>query len=152
MTIQVIGLDGLGRKFKSMADAVTSRSNMEKIGNYFVVKIKQRTSEGVDVDGRAFKPYSQKYSFFRQQRGLPTAKVDLFFTGSMLNSLTYNANISGQEVRIFFAPGTDRRGQSNPAKAFYLQQKRKFFGISAEDEKAAVEIYKKGITEAIRGR
>jgi hypothetical protein len=121
---------------------------MGEIGMFLMTRIKTRTAAGVDVNGSEFKPYSAPYAFFRQQKGRPIDKVDLFFTGSMLSSMTYTA--TADQTRIFFSPTQDRSGMSNPSKAFWLNQKREFFGISEEDRKQIGTLVLDSLHEGMR--
>ena len=95
---------------------------MDEIGHYAVTKLLLRTSQGKDKKGNAFKPYSETYKKIRDEKRLPTAKVDLFFFGKMLGSLTYKTE--EKETKLFFAD----REQS--LKALFNNRKREFFGIS----------------------
>ena len=65
----------------------------------------------------------------------------------MFNSLTHQA--FSDQVKVFFMSGTDKHGVSNPAKAFYLQDKRKFFGYTNDDVTAIMNLYNLNIGEAI---
>jgi hypothetical protein len=109
------------------------RPLFEEIGLFLQSQIKLRTAEGLDVEGRKFKPYSTRHAAKRKSLGLPIDKVDLFFTGSMLSSMNHEAAQS--QVRVFFMPTTDKFGGSNPAKAFYINegQGREFFAISSKE-------------------
>jgi len=95
---------------------------MDEIGHYAVTKLLLRTSQGKDKKGNTFKPYSKGYKKIRDKKGLPTAKVDLFFSGKMLGSLTYKTE--EKETKLYF---TDRE---QSMKALFNNRKREFFGIS----------------------
>jgi len=95
---------------------------MDEIGHYAVTKLLLRTSQGKDKKGNTFKPYSKAYKKIRDKKGLPTAKVDLFFSGKMLGSLTYKTE--EKETKLYF---TDRE---QSLKALFNNRKREFFGIS----------------------
>jgi hypothetical protein len=131
--------------------------NLEEIGNFIIFKIKKRTSEGRDVRGMFFQPYSPSYKFWRRKWGYQTDKVDLTLTGGMMNAMTYRVSMSKQEVSVFFMPGTSRksRGQQerskvqHPAKAFYLQKKRNFFSLAKVDEEKIRSIYENSIRDAL---
>jgi len=110
---------------------IFSKALMTEIGNFAMTKIKVRTSEGKDVEGRYFKPYTAKYKMFRREKGLPTNVVDLFRTGSMLSSMTYDPY--ERYVKIFFLNTSDEFNVKNPKKAFFLNQKRRFFALSKDE-------------------
>ncbi len=139
--VQILGLDALRRRIRLIGEAIVDDEVLHKLGQYQTFAIKERTLTGKDIHGVVFEPYSQEYAFFRQSRGLPADHVDLFFTGSMLNSLTHEVLSGDNAVKVFFQPGRDPQGVSNPAKAFYLQEDREFFGFSAEDEDKLFKIY-----------
>ena len=127
-----------------------SRQVLGEIGTYLTFSIKRRVQEdSLDIFGRALKPYAPQYRFFRQREGLGT-KVDLTVTGSMFASLTHS--VFADRVIVFFAPGQDRSGTSNPAKAFYLQEERVFFGYTDEDAAKILDLYSVNIEEALSGR
>ena len=118
-----------------------------KIGNFLMTKIKQRTLKGNDVHGSPFEDYHPKYAMVRKKKGLPTDIVDLFFTGSMMSSMTYT--VQETSVRLFFQPTKDKKGVSNPAKAYWLHQHREFFSLSLEDITEVNNLYENYIAEVI---
>lgn len=104
-----------------------------EIGFFLQSQIKYRTSIGFDADGDDFKPYSTRYAAYRKSKGLPIDIVDLFFTGSMLSSMSFTAE--QDKVRLFFQSTTDKFGGYNPLKAYFINedQGREFFAMSSED-------------------
>lgn len=147
-SVRIRGLDELNKKLRRVRRFLENKSIWREIGTYLVASIKDRTSKGKDVDEKDFIPYSPGHLRTRSKKGLPTNTVDLFFTGSMMASMNYDA--SAEEVRIFFKPGTDKTGSSNPEKAFFLQQDREFFGISDEDVKEVMEIVEQELIRSLR--
>lgn len=145
--VQILGLDRLRRRINLIREAIVDDKVLHKMGQYQSLAIKTRTLSGEDIHGQVFEPYSDQYAFFREQQGLPTELVDLFFTGSMLNSLTHEVLSGENAVKIFFQPGVDPQGVSNPAKAFYLQEDREFFGFANEDEDKLFKIYNKWVEQ-----
>lgn len=123
-------IDGLG------GEAVTGEL-LEEIGFYLTNAILARTASGRGVDGRLFEPYSPKYRLFRMEKGHPVNVVNLFFHGSMLSSLTHT--VFNDRVELFFmntygkTPRGDASKISNPQKAFFLNQDRRFFAISEKE-------------------
>jgi len=99
---------------------------MERIGSLAEFLIKQRTAQGKDVRDQLFKPYSEKYKLFRQEKGRDTGTPNLFFSGQMLGAMTHK--VEGDDtVKIFFADS------QAAAKASGNQRKRAFFGLSADE-------------------
>ena len=138
------------RSFQRLLRGIRADVVLEDIGAYLVQSIKRRTQERhEDIDGRAFKAYSSGHAFFRQQVGYGQ-EVDLTLTGSMFASLTHT--VFADRVKIFFMPGSDKSGMSNPAKAFYLQDDRQFFGYTDDDVDRIMHLYSVNIGEAFHGR
>lgn len=156
MTVEILNLKKVRLRFGRLIDVFTKRSSLEEVGNYVIFRIKERTLEGKDVKGIPFAPYSPKYKMWRKKWGYETDKVDLTLTGGMLNAMTYEVSSLKKQVRVYFMPGTSRkaRGQTkkssvqHSAKAYYLQQKRKFFALSNKDEEKIRRIYEDSIREA----
>lgn len=136
--VEIRGLEGLKDKVKFIEDSIFSKALMTEIGLFSQTKIKVRTLEGTDADGSMFAPYSPKYAVFRKLKGHPVDKVDLTFTGSMLSSMTMDAD--KKRVDIFFLNTEDPTGTKNPLKAFFLNQKRNFFALSESDIKGIMRI------------
>ena len=143
--IEVLHLNELVARLDAVADGILSVEVMNVIGNYLVASMLIRTQKGKDVSGQNFDPYSAKYKLFRHELELPHNKVDLFLTGSMLSSMTYTA--TKDKVTIFFQNTEDIKGVKNPAKAFWNNQTRNFFGIDAKQRKKVISI----INNHIRG-
>lgn len=139
-SVDIKNLDVITKKFGNLILGLTDTTSlMGEIGSYLIASILMRTSEGKDVEGIAFEPYSVSYEKTRENKGLPTDTVDLFFSGQMLSSLTYDA--TRDQVELFFA-NTPRKGSdaSNPEIAYYNNEIREFFGISAEEHKEIVSM------------
>ena len=128
--MELKGADITAARFQQLQESL-GKQLMGDIGMFLMTRVKTRTAAGIDVDGAPFTPYTAKYAFFRQSKGRPIDKVDLFFTGSMMSAMTMEE--TKDQVRVFFMGTQDRTGMSNPAKAFYLNEKRKFFAISDQD-------------------
>jgi len=126
-----------------------SEPEREKILNeaasYIDFKILERTAAGVDVYGDEFIPYAPLTVRLRNEKGLPTKRVDLFFTGQMLNALTHDS--SPDVGRVFFLPGGS---PSASEKALKNNQTRSFFGVSDEDVDNVYDIVDKAIDRIFR--
>ena len=130
--VQAIGLQRLIKKFRYFGQQVFSERLMNEIGMYAISQIQIRTAEGKDVEGRPFSPYSERYRLFRKKKGRSVDKVNLFFTGSMMGSMTHEA--TEDSARIFFMNTSDKSDVLNPLKAWALNQKRSFFALSGQDQ------------------
>lgn len=147
-SIDISGLIGIRQfLFRFGIDLQSLPGLMEEIAQYSMTQIKKRTLSGQDVDGHLFKPYSDKYALFRREKGRPTGKVDLFFSGSMFSSMT--SNIDSREIRIFFMNTSDRNNSRNPLKAFFLNQERNFFALSENDVRGIIEIIEEYLSNLI---
>jgi len=148
--IQVVNLKRWLRRFRHIGRNLFSKSLMSEIGEYVIARIQIRTAEGRDANNTAFKPYSKSYALFRQKHGRQSGKVNLFFTGSMMSSMTYEA--SEDTVRVFFMNTPDKSGTSNALKAFGLNKKRNFFAINAQEQDAIERIVQDHIDNTLRSR
>ena len=147
--VQIRGLEELRQRLGDVAAERQARRILAEAGLFLRTRILERTSQGVDVDETPFRPYSPEYAFFREQAGLPTSVVDLFFTGSMLSSIMIENK--DDQVRLFFAPTQDKFGMSNPEKAFFLHENRKFFAFSDDDVETITEVAAFYIDRALEG-
>jgi hypothetical protein len=149
--VTVVGLESVLLRLDGIRAFKGSKRLMEEIGSSVVEQILKRTAEGKDVSDANFTPYSEPYKKVRAKRGLPTDKLDLFFSGSMLSAMTYAAK--KKSVRVFFmdTAGTSQgsRGTtpsvSNAEKAVYNQERREFFGLSSEDVKSATDLARRWV-------
>jgi len=139
-SVDIKGLDIITGKFgRLLLGLVDSRDLMGEIGTYLTGSILMRTSEGKDVDGVPFEPYSTSYRRTREKKGLPSDMVDLFFSGQMLSSLTYEE--TKDQVKLFFMNTPRKDGKaSNPEIAYYNNEIREFFGVSSEEHKEVVKM------------
>jgi hypothetical protein len=159
--VQVRGLEQVVSAFRGLQTAFRSVHLMKLLANDLRNEILTRTARGVDAEGRPFtgssKGYSKGYKLYRQKHGRSVSKVNLFWSGTMLNSLDYRVE-PGQAV-LFFQPTQapdypkgkkakkDRVSPKSPAKAFFLQthetKPRNFFAFSKADvERLAQEVLK----------
>lgn len=113
------------------------------IGDYSVFSIESRTAQGKDVKGQAFKGYSESYKKVREKAGRPINKVDLFFTGKMLGSMTHRKQ-GTDKVQIYFSM------QEQATKAAHLTEKRNFFALSLSDHQKIKNIIIKTLEEVTR--
>ena len=151
-TVKVVGVEKLRRKFTHVARELVGTEVLNELGNYLTASIEMRTLAGKEIEGEAFVPYTARYRLFRQRTGHPTTP-DLHYSGAMLNALTYNVQGSKEQVKVFFMEGkTSSDDIGAPAKAFYLQDKRPFFGASLADIEKLNEIYQDYVRGLLRGR
>lgn len=132
-SVKIVNLDRILSRFRLIGHRLFSKSLMDEIGMYVVARVQVRTAEGKDVNNVNFLPYSPRYRLFRQKTGHPSSKVNLFYTGSMMSSMTHDAE--EDQVRIFFMNTRDRSGVSNPLKAYALNQTREFFAVNEDEQR-----------------
>ena len=94
--------------------------------------IEDRTKDSVGYKGGIFKPYTEKYSAFRTQKGRGTAP-DLEFTGKMLGSMTSRAN--KRQAEIFFTRAAEAK------KAAMNNKSRPFFGFNDKEDKRLGQVF-----------
>lgn len=125
-----------------------------KLGGIEILRIRQRTALGKDVNEKQFVPYSQSYAKFRREMGRRITPVNLTLTGKMLGSMIPRPTKTG--VDIVFGRSTEQQkaiwhnfgrgarralGESLKAKRalqktgirFLSVPKREFFAISEKD-------------------
>jgi len=100
--------------------------------------IKKRTSAGVDVNGKAFAPYSNAYSAFRSKSGRSTTP-DLMFSGRMMASM--KATASSRRGVLFFSRAEESK------KAAFNNRTRKFFDLSKKELERLQNVYFKRLTK-----
>jgi hypothetical protein len=145
MSVEIKNLDKINSNLEELSERAECEKIKNEIANFLSFSIKSRTAEGYDVNGNSFEGYSPKYKLFREEKGLPTYLVDLFFSGHMMSAMTYE--VSKDEIRLFFQSTSDKKGVKNSDKAFYVNEKREFFSLNLEEIKEAVSMYEKYITE-----
>lgn len=148
--VQVINLGRVIQRLRHITHNLFSKRLMDEIGLYVISQIQIRTAEGKDVVGANFAPYTAHYRLFRQEKGRSTSKVNLFFTGSMMGSMTHEA--TDDMTRIFFMNTKDPSGASNPLKAYGLNRKRNFFAIGEEDQQEIERMIREHAAAIMEGR
>lgn len=147
--LEIRGLTELIQRFGHTEENLFSKNLMSEIATRVIFWIQRRTQSGVDVTGRRFKPYTPQYKLFREKSGRSGDTVNLFFTGSMMSSMTHSA--MEYTANIFFQNTTDSSGARNPLKAFALNQERRFFALSSEEQDKIEEIVSDHIEELLSG-
>lgn len=147
-TTEVKGLAPLFRKLQGMQSIFRSEAIWSEVGHAVRAAILLRTARGVDADGKKFDGYSAGYKLYRKKHGRPVGKVNLFWSGTMLNSMD-QAPLPRGGVRLYFQPTQapdyptgkyakkPRVSPKSPAKAYYLHthntKPRKFFAMGRQD-------------------
>lgn len=119
-------------------------------------EIRDRTNKGIDMDGVAFKPYSDAYLRAKadyQSKGIISAfaiarasTVNLKLTGAMMRSKAISITKQKDRCEIFFPDkGLAIRAWTHHTGAGRMPQ-RKFFGVNDKD---GARIYNKYMTPAL---
>jgi len=145
MPVEIKNINKIVARLKTINRRANHKKIRNKIANFLMVAIKDRTLKGEDFKGEKFIPYSVPYAKIRDKKGLPTGIVDLFFTGSMMSSMTYET--SEQSIKLFFQSTRDKNNIVNAEKAFYLDENRNFFSLNVQDIKNIVFMYENYVLE-----
>lgn len=130
-TFQEVDLERLlGRK--------PTRVERELFVNVAIERIIERTQSGIDINGRAFKKYSEDYA---QKKGVDISDVDMTLLGDMLLSIK---RFPGRDKLIFGIDDDKEAKKSYNHNTGDTLPKRTFFGLTKEEQK--------GIAEAIKNR
>lgn len=113
----------LGQISKDLSEQL-NESELLELGLFAERVIIERTKAGIDVDGRAFRPYSKRYATWKASKGRNVSTVDLAFTGHMLGAL--GQYVDSESVTLLF------RGKHDAIKAAVHN-----FGSRARATKAA---------------
>ena len=147
--IEIRGLNDLIARLDDVSENVFERRLMAEIGAYIIFRIEKHTAQGIDVEGRNFEPYTPRYKLFRRKTGHPVDKVDLFYSGSMMSSMT--STETDDESRVFFMPSQDRKGVSNPLKAYALNKNRRFFAIGVVEQRKILDMVREHAEQLLLG-
>ena len=133
------------RKFKSII-----QKGLLQAGFQLLDIIRTKTQKGIDFKDRPFAPYSQGYLKQLQREGKPV-KVDLFYSGRMLGSLTPNSTVkkTGRgKVSLSFTNSQMRQ------RALFNQvlnePKREFFGFNDRTEKIISKQFNRFVEKELR--
>ena len=137
------------RKFKAVLPRVIDKG-IGQAGFQLLDIIKTKTKKGIDYNDIPFAPYSQGYIKRLQKEGKPT-KVDLYYSGRMLGSLTPNQAITKtgkHKITLGFARAEERD------KALFNQvlrePKRKFFMFNKRTENIIKKQFAKFVEKELR--
>lgn len=125
------------RKRKAVAPILSNSSFRREFGRRVIDRIRERTQDGMDKNGRNFKAYSKSYknSLTFEIYG-KTNKVDLTLTGEMLASLDVGS-VPPRKVVIDFASGVqEAKAHGHIFGGGYkgTLPVRDFFGLPRKDQ------------------
>lgn len=137
------------KRFQSVLPRVIDKG-LKQAGFQLLDIIRTKTQKGIDFKDRPFAPYSQGYLKQLQREGKPV-KVDLFYSGRMLGSLTPNSTVkkTGRgKVSLSFTNSQMRQ------RALFNQvlnePKREFFGFNDRTEKIISKQFNRFVEKELR--
>ena len=141
----------VGNKFKRLGSALPRiiDKGILQAGFQLLDIIRTKTAKGIDFENRPFAPYSEGYLKKLQRENKPTA-VDLFYTGTMMGSLTPSMvkKTGKHKVTLAFS----RKEEID--KAFFNQvttdPQREFFGFNTRTEKIINKSFEKFVKDELR--
>lgn len=137
------------KRFQSVLPRVIDKG-LKQAGFQLLDIIRTKTQKGIDFKDRPFAPYSQGYLKQLQREGKPV-KVDLFYSGRMLGSLTPNSTVkkTGRgKVSLSFTNSQMRQ------RALFNQvlnePKREFFGFNKRTENIISKQFNRFVEKELR--
>ena len=137
------------RKFQSVLSRVIDKG-VKQAGFQLVDIIRTKTQKGIDFNDRPFAPYSSGYLKKLNKEG-KSVKVDLFYSGRMLGSLTPNSSVKKtgkHKVSLGFSNSQMRQ------RALFNQvlndPKREFFGFNNRTEKIISKQFNRFVEKELR--
>ena len=123
---------------------------VKQAGFQLVDIIKTKTKKGIDFRDRPFAPYSEGYLKQLQREGKPT-KVDLFYSGRMLGSLTPNSTIkkTGRN-KVSLAFTNSQMMQRALFNQVLKNPKREFFGFNNRTENIIRKQFNRFVEKELR--
>ena len=141
LEVNVTAVKGALDKIKRKVPSASSKG-IAVASTFIQNAIKDRTRQGRNVKGGAFKPYSKSYRKVRAKRG-SSLTPNLFFSGQMLGNMTFR-KLSSTKGQVFFPNRTQN------IKAFFNDVDRPFFSVNRIEEDKAVEIFRKTFERELR--
>lgn len=123
--------------------SIDLKRSFNQLGVKGIEIINNRVDRGVTVQGSKFKRYSLGYENFKLKKGR-NAKVDLTFTGDMLNSLQASVRtIKGYLTTVFFFINKKHKNSklSVPEVARQVHEQRPFFDFSDREADGMIQKY-----------
>ncbi len=137
------------RKFQAVLPRVIDKG-LKQAGFQLLDIIRTKTQKGIDFRNRPFAPYSEGYLKQLQREGKPT-KVDLFYSGRMLGSLTPNSTIkkTGRN-KVSLAFTNSQMMQRALFNQVLKNPKREFFGFNNRTENIIRKQFNRFVEKELR--
>ena len=137
------------KRFQSVLPRVIDKG-LKQAGFQLLDIIRTKTQKGIDFKDRPFAPYSQGYLKELQREGKPV-KVDLFYSGRMLGSLTPNSTVKktgrGKVTLSFTNSQMRQRALFNQV---LNEPKREFFGFNKRTENIISKQFNRFVEKQLR--
>jgi len=137
------------KKFQSVLPRIIDKG-LKQAGFQLLDIIRTKTQKGIDFNDRPFAPYSSSYLKKLNKEG-KSVKVDLFYSGRMLGSLTPNSSVKKtgkHKVSLGFSNSQMRQ------RALFNQvlndPKREFFGFNNRTEKIISKQFNRFVEKELR--
>ena len=137
------------KRFQSVLPRVFDKG-LKQAGFQLLDIVRTKTQKGIDFRDRPFAPYSEGYLKQLQREGKPT-KVDLFYSGRMLGSLTPNSTIkkTGRN-KVSLAFTNSQMMQRALFNQVLKNPKREFFGFNNRTEKIINKQFNKFVEKELK--
>ena len=137
------------KKFQSVLPRVIDKG-LKQAGFQLLDIIRTKTQKGIDFRDRPFAPYSEGYLKKLQKEGRAT-KVDLFYSGRMLGSLTPNSTIkkTGRN-KVSLAFTNSQMMQRALFNQVLKNPKREFFGFNNRTENIIRKQFNRFVEKELR--
>jgi hypothetical protein len=137
------------KKFQSVLSRVIDKG-VKQAGFQLVDIIRTKTQKGIDFKDRPFAPYSQGYLKKLNREGKST-KVDLFYSGRMLGSLTPNSTVKKTgKHKVTLAFSNSQMRQRALFNQVLNDPKREFFGFNNRTEKIISKQFNRFVEKELR--
>ena len=137
------------KKFQAVLPRVIEKG-LKQAGFQLLDIIRTKTQKGIDFRDRPFAPYSQGYLKKLNKEGKST-KVDLFYSGRMLGSLTPNSTVkkSGRN-KVTLAFSNSQMRQRALFNQVLNDPKREFFGFNNRTKNIIQRTFNKFVEKELR--
>ena len=135
LEIKTNGIDKIIKNLEHLEADLFTDDDLLELAQRVHTNILTRTADGKDADGMPFSPYSPSWAKIRKEKGRPTEKVDLFFSGHMLGAITSKIQKKGTAL-LFFADAQQAAKAHGHISGWNGKSdiKRKFFALGKDDE------------------
>jgi len=133
------------KALQTILAGLQNQTLLNKLGLAQIRKIKDRTRRGLDLSGKTFKPYNEKYAERKfKTTGIPTHVVNLTLDdiSGMLQQIDHLVATDFSNVEILFRDPRKRKLASyhNELGAGRSRVIREFWGVNSQDEKDLLDL------------